>query len=650
MQSLQTAISGLRASQLAINTFSNNIANAQTHGYSRQTVHLNERPALLLRGLRIGSGVEVSGINRIASGSVDAALLSNASALGFTDSSLKIARQTEAIVSPATGSLADRLQAFFSSAQDLQSHPEDGVQRSLFLQAAQQVASEFNQQTRSLNQLQTSSREELDRAVENTNQLLSSLLDTNRQIRLAQAQGQQPNDLLDQHQRTINELGTLIDITVLPAEHGFEYQIGNFSVNHPDASITTRMGSDGQLRLFIDDTFELTQSTGGLFAIQEHLNSNLSQVSGDLNQLAAHFMQAVDHVHATGLSGSGFQTIHATRPIDNPDVPLTEAGLPFAMTSGQIYVTVTNRETGSRQMTELVFDPTSQSTQEFADAISGIPNLQAVISADGRVSLLAQPGYEFDFAGRLQSSPDPSAITGDAAIEFAGAYTGNANDEFQFEVSGSGTVGAAADLTVTVTRASGEPVGTFNIGKGYAPGSEIELPDGARLKIDSGTLNDGDIFSTPLIADSDTTGVLAGLGINSLFEGTDAGSMQVRSDIVNDPSRLALSRNGDRGDGRNAQRLFQLHDQPLMPDDLDFGGFVTRIQTRVGLEVQDLQTNQMIQEQMQARLQSERDTISGVDPNEELVRMLQFQRSFEASLRVIAAVDEMTSELISIIR
>ena len=92
-------------------------------------------------------------------------------------------------------------------------------------------------------------------------------------------------------------------------------------------------------------------------------------------------------------------------------------------------------------MTRLAIDPTAQSLQDFAAAISGVDNIQAVVNAHGSVQIIAEPGYKFDFAHRLQSNPDTSGISGSTEPQLTGSYAGAQNEQLAFEFTSSGTVG-----------------------------------------------------------------------------------------------------------------------------------------------------------------------------------------------------------------
>ena len=132
-------------------------------------------------------GVEISGINRIASRTLEAAIVEGQSNLGASNSALIIAQRIESVLSPSSGSIGDRLQNFFQNAQNLQARPGDPVERSLLIQSADALANEFNSVAENLDQIRTESVSEVEHVVGSLNQKLAALFETNRQISIAEA-------------------------------------------------------------------------------------------------------------------------------------------------------------------------------------------------------------------------------------------------------------------------------------------------------------------------------------------------------------------------------------------------------------------------------------------------------------------------------
>ena len=147
----------------------------------------------------------------------------------------------------------------------------------------------------------------------------------------------------------------------------------------------------------------------------------------------------------------------------------------------------------------------------------------------------------------------------------------------------------------------------------------------------------------------DTSGVLAALGLNTFFTGSRASDIGVSAVMRNDPAKFAASSGGIAEDSENAERLAILLTEPLashndaslailydrMTADVTQGASVTR-SVAEGFRV------------FQRTLEGEQLAISGVNIDEETVRMLSYQRAFQASARVISTINELLGVLIDL--
>jgi flagellar hook-associated protein 1 FlgK len=201
-----------------------------------------------------------------------------------------------------------------------------------------------------------------------------------------------------------------------------------------------------------------------------------------------------------------------------------------------------------------------------------------------------------------------------------------------------------------VTDSSGDVVATRNVGAGYTPDSAVEIAEGVAVRL-SGSVNGGVSLATEVVSRPDTAGILTALGLNTFFVGGDANSIAVNPDLLGNPDRLATSRSGDVGDSSKVLRLAALRDAPLLSGGKQtFQEYFTEMVTGVGSQVQDLTENQQTQQILGERLQAERQSISGVDPNEELTRLLQFQRMFQMAAEQIKVVNQAFDALFEILR
>jgi len=147
----------------------------------------------------------------------------------------------------------------------------------------------------------------------------------------------------------------------------------------------------------------------------------------------------------------------------------------------------------------------------------------------------------------------------------------------------------------------------------------------------------------------DTSGFLAAAGINSFFTGQNAANIGVNSQLLDDSDYLAISAGGIGADTEILNQLVDLVDRPL--ETLDGRSVRETYEDTVATLGQqiNLQTNATLGlKDFYATLQSQNLAITGVNIDEESIRMIAYQRSFQASSRVIAAASEMLELLVAL--
>lgn len=148
---------------------------------------------------------------------------------------------------------------------------------------------------------------------------------------------------------------------------------------------------------------------------------------------------------------------------------------------------------------------------------------------------------------------------------------------------------------------------------------------------------------------NDSSGVLAGLGMNAFFTGSDSGNIAVNSLLVADASYLAVSRGGGPGDGSNAVRLAQLVDVPIaslgnMSLDEHYNSTISRLAQSSAAESALARGLEGFHD----ALWSQREQRSGVSLDEEALKLMEFQRGYQAAARIISTVDELMSVLMAL--
>src|ERR1700722_7582756 len=154
LQGLQTALSGLIAEQTALDTTGNNIANANTEGYTRETALLEpDRPLTIPAlsshtglGAQLGTGVSVTTITRIRNEYLDAQYRSQNSSLSSATANAEVLEQAQsAFNEPSSAGIASQLSNFWSAWTSLAPSPTSEAAKEGVVGAGQKPATTINQ-------------------------------------------------------------------------------------------------------------------------------------------------------------------------------------------------------------------------------------------------------------------------------------------------------------------------------------------------------------------------------------------------------------------------------------------------------------------------------------------------------------------------
>ncbi|MFT5689935.1 MAG: flagellar hook-associated protein 1 FlgK, partial [Planctomycetota bacterium] len=237
-------------------------------------------------------------------------------------------------------------------------------------------------------------------------------------------------------------------------------------------------------------------------------------------------------------------------------------------------------------------------------------------------------------------------------VTASGSFTGSIDEQFTFRPTTDGTIGTTDNLFVEVFDSKGAAVGTFDVGNGYEPGSELEIAGGIFVSFGLGELSatNRDSFQIDAVADSDTAGLLVGAGLNSLFTGTDALDIAVRSDLESDPGLLAASQTGADADTGLLLRLLDVEDagvRDLGDESLGsyYGGLVGDLGFQTATTLSALESNELLISSLEQR----RDQISGVNVDEELVDLVRYEQAFAAAAQFMQTVNQLGDELLNLL-
>ncbi len=250
----------------------------------------------------------------------------------------------------------------------------------------------------------------------------------------------------------------------------------------------------------------------------------------------------------------------------------------------------------------------------------------------------------------MATGPANGQDNGGVQVEVTGQYNGSENGALRFIPDRDGEIGVTSDLTVGVFDQDGTRIGTLDVGAGY-DGKELEVADGISVSFTQGTINasNNNVFELETLADSDTSDVLAVLGVNAMFVGDSAGTLAVNQDLLDNPDLFAGATSSAAGDGGNLDRFMQLRDEALASfGDNTIENFYGNIVTTLGFDVSAAETTVLAEESLMTSLEQQREQISGVNIDEEMVDLVKHQQAYEAAARFVNTVQELTTTLINL--
>lgn len=443
--------SGLAASQLGMNITGNNIANANTPGFSRQRVDLAPSANQLQGRLRIGNGVDVQGIRRLTDQALQQRLLASTSAesAAITNSSLLGGMEQIAAKLDAQGRLQlnKEVNAFFDAWSSLGSN-NPTTTRSTVVEQGSALASYLRTLRGQINSQTGTIDAQLSAAATSTDSLLREVARLNTQI--ASAGSSAAASLQDQRDGVLAKLANLVDITTAPQDNGtVNVYVGSTMLvdagTYRGVKIDTRtVGTEQVVVLATADNGEVIGAKGGrVAALLQQRGTSVQEALDRLDRLASELIHEVNRVYSQGSALTAVRSYTGATHVAAADRPLafndptnaTFAALTHRPTSGAITLRVASDSSGTFNDVNIPIDLnglTNAGTPGFADdtslddlaaAINALPNLSATITPEGQLRINAAAGHTLsivsDTSGVLTSLGINTYFAGNDATDIA---------------------------------------------------------------------------------------------------------------------------------------------------------------------------------------------------------------------------------------
>jgi flagellar hook-associated protein FlgK len=660
MSNLSIGISGLQAAQKALDIIGNNLANAATPGYHRQRINFTPAYSTVRQSAIIGGGVESSSITRMVDNLLEKELLRQGSSLSQVSQEYDILQTVETAFGEMSGSggLNEAIDNLFNSLADLTNHTDEIIWQRQVVTSAETLATKFRTLGSFLDEFDSQIQLEAENYVEQANTIINQIARLNDDIEKMELQGTKANNLRDERDQLISELSEIIGVSVIERDNGVvDVEAGGIAVVIATRATELESGimDDGSLGLTIKGAYNYNKyvSGGKLAGLMNLKNTVFNDIDQNLDTLALTLIRQVNSYQVQGLGSHGSFTGLDGWPLTGEVL----ANFEPPITDGKIYIRVTDKATDtiSRHEIDLATivpaDPLMGLTvSDVATEIDAIAGLNCWYDALGLHIEQSAANYEFDFLPAVLPTPTASTLTGGTvpSITVSGIYNGTDNDTFTFEVSGAGVVGNGT-LTLTVRNEAGQVIKTLNIGQGYSAGDALSIGNGINVSIGVGDFGATDSFQVAAFASTDTSGLLAAAGMNCFFSGSGALDIAVRSEIAEDPTRVATSLGADGTDNYNVLRISQLINEPMSDlDNMTIGTFHRKLVTDIGQQMNVRQMQQDNLEVIVQNLNNQRDDISGVDVNEEAAQLLMFEQMFQSMAKYLSTVQSTMESLMTI--
>ncbi len=335
---MSVALQSLLTQQGAMEVVANNIANANTPGYSREVPILEESPPILSGNTMVGTGVTLQSVQSVRDNILDLRIDQETSQQSSLNSYVDSMNQVQALFNETQGTgIQTDLSNFFNSFQSLATDPTSSSLRQAAIIAGQDLAGAFSQTSDNLSTIQQGLDQSVVQTVQQVNQLTAQVANLNQQIQMVSNSGDNPGSLEDQRDEALTNLSNLIDTAVVYANNGtVSVTTTNgallVSGNQSDALTTQINSATGMNDVYAQGTDITSTIAGGqLQGLISARDSGIPSAQSSLDNLAAGLISAVNRQQKAGYDLNGAQGTDFFTPF-TPTTPGSNAGAAATMT------------------------------------------------------------------------------------------------------------------------------------------------------------------------------------------------------------------------------------------------------------------------------------------------------------------------------
>ncbi len=623
--SLHIGYSGLSAAQVGINTTAHNISNAETEGYTRQRVMTSAATPLSSRSGQVGNGTQITDIERIFDNFVFDRYSDVSRDKEYSDYETKTLETLSTFFPEIDGvGIKSDLTEYYNMWQTFSDNPNNDAIKVALAKQTETLTDHIAQTQEQVSSLQMQVNNEMIVSVDEVNRLAGELAKLNISIDTAEAGGiYSANDLRDKRNVIEESLSRLIGAEVISGQLSSNIQIdsssntktGSYSLmingfnivdggtHHPICAVNTDNPSG-----FYELSYE--RQDGVLISLEEEINGGKIGAMLDLRG------GMIDNTSGVPVDGTIQQ---AVAELDAFAKTLIES-------TNNLYAA---SPVESMQSNNVELDSQNSILSSNLNINEGAFNI-IVYDIDGNE--VASRAIEIDMATVMYDSTNalnPDSIEGKIKAQGDDNEDGNANNDIDDFFENGFSFNTSADGSTTLTLS----LSGADVSKGYTFALEDVLED--------------DSFSSG-------TNFAGAMGMSRYFDGDDAKSMRLNSDLARNPSLISAGTTPMVGDNSLALDMVQhqFEEFTFLTSDSKYTNTTYEmfdiIATEIGTATNHaISKNETVSTQFNA-IEMEYFSVSKVSIDEEMTNLIKYQTSYGAAAKVITTIDQMMQTLLGI--
>jgi flagellar hook-associated protein 1 FlgK len=625
----------LQAFRTNLSVTGQNIANVDTPGYSRQRAELSSRVSA--QGVSAtGSGVQVDTVRRLFDQFINSQVLQSTSSFNRADNLLDLSSRVESLLGEDATGMQTALSTFFESVQTVASNPTAIANRQVMLSDSQQMVDRYNFLNREFVSLRQGANQQVEGFVREINTLSSALADVNKRIFDLDLNANPANELFDQRDQLVRELGELADVTAVEAEDG--------TVTVNIATGTPLVIGDRSFELAADALGEDPQDIDVGVVTPNAVVPISDQISGGKLAGALQFRDSVlARAQAElGLEAIGLAEAYNLQHRQGLDLDGNIGGDLFSLTAPDVVQNDSNSQFGTDAINVQFADVQQLQAAEYRLEFDGVNWSLRNNFTDQNVALTATGPNTFEADG-MAITVDPAAQAGD---NYTLRPTRNGARDISLLIDNPREIAAAATQTVNPLESNTGSV-TAEVRVDYEPPSlgpsDPNFFDDFRIEFSTGP-DTYQILDTGGAVLQGPTAYTAGTPFTINFNGV---AVDVEGTPGNGDELTIQSNMGAVGDNANALAMGELQQAQIFANgtatiEEAYQSFLGEVatqtrQTRVAAAAQEGLLNNAV---------GRREAVSGVNLDEEAANLQRLQQYYQASAQIISVADDIFQTLI----